>query len=365
MNQVLGLLSLTLAALPALLDEADGAASYPVFIDTDIGADDAVAIGWMLLQPQVEITGITTVHGNTTVEHATRNILTLLAAAGQNVPVTIGEPQPLEGERLRTGALVHGPDGFWFAQQPLDISGLPTDAPAAIAAQARANPATTFIALGPLTNFAHAVERFPEAMAGTRIIALGGGTRGNATPLAEFNIYADPLALEIVLEGNLHLELITLDAFDQLHVHTEQFITLLGQRGDALGGLLAHAIGGYARAQSILGGDTIAIPDAAAVIYALYPHIAKPTSALLQVITDEGKARGQTIIGRALGQRLPMIAGSKELGDMAERAVGDPSFNLQAELGAILVRQPDNAQVITELDARQAAELLIRGLRRA
>jgi inosine-uridine nucleoside N-ribohydrolase len=364
MKRVLVLFALALAIIAGFPANAGATRSVAVFVDTDIGADDAVALAWLLQQRQINLVGLTTVQGNTSVENATRNSLTLLAAARRSIPVTIGAAQPLEGVRTRTGALVHGPDGLWFAQQPLDISTLPTDAPAAIAAQARANPATIFIALGPLTNFAQAVQRFPSDLANVRLVALGGGTRGNSTPVAEFNIYADPLALEVVLASAMNVELVTLDAFDEVRVDSERFIEMLERRRDPLGNLLVQAFGGYIQAQALVGGDEVAIPDAAAVVYALNERIAEPTSALIQVVTDNGKARGQTIIGTTLSQRIPMLASDSELGDIADRAFTDPTFNLGAELGAILARQPDNALVIFEIDERQVTRLLERSLRR-
>lgn len=109
-------------------------------------------------------------------------------------------------------------------------------------------------------------------------------------------------------------------------------------------------------------GD-VAIPDAAAVIFALQPSVATPISALVQVETNWGKAKGQTIIGTTLEQRIPMIASEEELNTLADRAFSDPTFNFAAEIGAILARQPDNANVVLEM-GRQAARLLERDLRR-
>ncbi|HWQ12054.1 MAG TPA: nucleoside hydrolase, partial [Roseiflexaceae bacterium] len=152
-----------------------------LFVDTDAGVDDAVAIAWLLRAARV--VGFSTVFGNSTVEDATRNLLTLLEAAGQRVPVAVGAAGPLAGERPRTATLIHGPDGFWGAQRRYDLCDLPHDAPAAIAAAARAHPGLTLVALGPLTNVALAAQRFPQELAGRRLVALGGAWRGgNTTP---------------------------------------------------------------------------------------------------------------------------------------------------------------------------------------
>src|SRR5262245_52440538 len=77
---------------------ADAALRRPtvkVFVDSDIGVDDAAAIAWLLNERSVNLLGFTTVAGNTTVENSTHNILTLLDVAHRNIPVTMGAAVPL------------------------------------------------------------------------------------------------------------------------------------------------------------------------------------------------------------------------------------------------------------------------------
>lgn len=324
-------------------------AAVKVFVDTDIGIDDAVAIAGLLNDRSAHVVGFSTVFGNTSVENSTRNLLTLLAAAGVQKPVTIGAAQPLELPASRSSQLVHGPDGFWFRQQPFDISTLPSDAPAAIAAAARANPGLKLIALGPLTNIAAAVQRFPSDLAGVQVIALGGAQRGgNRTPVAEFNIFADPHALDVVLASPVQLNLVTLDAFSHLTVDSVRFPQRLAARGGAVGQLLAAILPPYFAVQTGGAGGPVTIPDAAAIIYALRPSFAQATSALVTVMTADDLARGQTLIGTTLNSRIQMIANDAELSILNDQAF-TPGFDLNAALFAILQRQPDNAQVILSL----------------
>jgi inosine-uridine nucleoside N-ribohydrolase len=357
----LALLVCIMAATPGLSAAAPASAQVKVFVDTDIGVDDAVAIAWLLDQRQVQIVGFSTVFGNTSVENASRNLLTLLDAAGRQIPVTMGASAPISFPRTRTGAFIHGPDGFWFAQAPADISGLPSDAPAAIAAAARANPGITFIALGPLTNFARAVERFPADLAGARLVALGGGKYGNITPVAEFNIYADPQALDIVLASGMKVELVTIEAFEQVTVDTSRLADRLGRRGGAVGQLLAALLPAYAQAATQGASTTIALPDTAAAVYAIRGDLGTPSSALVRVITDGGYARGQTIIGDTLGWRLSLIADDAELSSLADSAF-TPGFDINASIFAILMRQADNAQVILDVNERRMVTLIERSL---
>jgi inosine-uridine nucleoside N-ribohydrolase len=329
----------------------------PIFVDTDIGIDDAVAITWLLKQRSAKIVGFSTVHGNTTVDNATRNLLTLLDAFGLEKPISIGAAEPLEFPRFRTGALVHGPDGFWFAQRPHDISALPTDAPAAIADAARNNPNLTIVALGPLTNIAQAVEEYPSDLAGVRLVALGGGKRGNISPVAEFNIYSDPQALDIVLASQMRVELVTVEAFEQVEVDSNRFLAKISARNDALSQIFAQILPPYFGALSQGAGDNAAIADVAAAVYALRSDMGTPTPALVRVVTENGYTRGQTLIGDTFNHRIALIANAEEISLIADQAF-IPGFDLNAMLFGILVRQPDNAQVILDVKGKQMARLV-------
>jgi inosine-uridine nucleoside N-ribohydrolase len=341
----------------------NGQPAVAVFVDTDIGVDDAVAVAWLMEQPSARIVGFTTVAGNTSNQNAARNLLTLFGAAGRSYPVTVGAAAPLELPATRTGALIHGPDGLWFNQAPADISALPSDAPAALAAAARANPGLTIVALGPLTNIAQAVQQYPADMAGVHLVALGGAQRGgNATPVSEFNIFADPHALAVVLSGGMRVELVTLDAFDQLAVDVTRFPARLASRGGAMGQLLSRSLSGYFAVQQSAGAtDEANLPDVAAVVYALFPQYGTGQSALVKVITANDVTRGQTIIASDLATRVPSIADDAELSNLADQAF-TPGFDLNAALGAILARQPDNATVVLDIDERIMERLLERML---
>jgi len=339
------------------MDAFSSGSPMPLFIDTDMGVDDAVAVAWLLAQPSARIVGFSTVFGNATVEHVTANLLTLLDTAERQIPVTIGAAVPLVFPPYNAGALTHGPDGFWGAQAPHDLRDLPRDAPAALAAAARTTPGLTILALGPFTNLALAAQRYPEALAGVRVIALGGARHGgNTTPLAEFNVYADPHALAIVLDSSLQVELVMRDAFDQVEVDAVRFVERLGDAGGPVGQLLARVLAPYCR-MAALGGDAPTIPDAAAAIYALRRDLGTATSALVQVVTDEGYARGLTIVADSLAYRVWLIAGPSEISELALRFM-EPGFDLEAAIADILQRRPDNARVVLDVDGREMARLL-------
>lgn len=355
---------LTFVVAPVLAGRSEPVVQ-PIFIDTDTGVDDAVAVAWLIEQRRAQVVGLTTVFGNTSNTNAARNLLTLFAAAGRTYPVTIGAAAPLSLPATGTGALVHGPDGLWFAQQPLPIETLPTDAPAALAAAARATPGLTIIALGPLTNIALAVQQYPADLAGVRVVALGGAqVGGNRTPVAEFNIHADPHALAVVLQSDVNLELVTLDAFDQVTVDPQRFPQQLARRGGPVGALLAAALGPYFQVQLANGVTEVSIPDAAAAIYALQPATATATSALVRVGVSDDFTRGQTVIATTVNDRVSLIAGDAELSALAAQAFSTPGFDLGAALFAIASREPDNAAVVLDVFERPMVRALERDLLR-
>ncbi|MEN9938905.1 MAG: hypothetical protein RLZZ387_5484 [Chloroflexota bacterium] len=339
--------------------------TVPVFVDTDIGVDDAVAIAYLLRSRDAQVLGFTTVSGNTSADNATRNLLTLLAAAQVQLPVTVGAPAPLQVPASRTGAFVHGPSGLWFSQGQYDVSGLPHDAPAAIATAARANPGMTLIALGPLTNIAQAALRFPQEMRGVKVVALAGSRGpGNSTPVAEFNAFYDPHALDIALESGLNVTLVTLDAFDEVTFDSQAFPQQLAAEGGALGQFLAAPLGAYMAAQTQGAGGMAAIPDVAAAVYALRPSLGTPQSALVDVSADQALTRGQTVIGLTMQQRVTMIASDEQMSALADQLFTVPGFDFSMALYQILMQRPDNAQVVLEVKGRAMARLAEQALTR-
>lgn len=333
--------------------------SIKVFIDTDTGVDDATAIAWAIKQHPKNIIGFTTVMGNTTVENATQNLLTLLDTTAISLPVTMGAADPLVYPRTHLGAFSHGPDGFWYAQVAHNLSHIPTDAPAAIAAAARKNKGMTLIALGPLTNVAQAIQRYPNDMKNVKIVALGGTVvPGNRTPVSEFNAFADPQALDITMKSGLSITLVTLDAFDQVKLDSVKFPEHLQKTGTATNKLLAAILTPYFATDTGGTEGDVAIPDVTAVMYAFENDLGTATSSLVQIMVDDTVTRGQTIVGTDSNSKIMMIADDAELSELADQAFSDPNFDINAAMYNILSRQPDNAQVVLEVRGNVMARQL-------
>ncbi|WP_025745765.1 nucleoside hydrolase [Kallotenue papyrolyticum] len=181
-------------------------------IDTDTASDDAVALMMALRAPDVEVVAITTVAGNVNVEQATRNALTVVERCGADVPVYRGLSRPL----LRPpseATFFHGQDGMGDLNLP-PPRRQPT-AEHAVDALIRVigahAGAITLVTLGPLSNIAAALIRAPElARQVQQCYVMGGAanTIGNITPAAEYNIWCDPEAAQIVFASGMPILMI-------------------------------------------------------------------------------------------------------------------------------------------------------------
>ncbi len=188
-----------------------------IIIDTDPGQDDAVAILLALASPEINVLGITAVAGNVPLALTQKNARIVCELAGRrDVPVFAGCDRPLAHE-LVTAEHVHGKTGLDGPDLPDPTMPL-QDAHAVdfIIDTVRRRPAgsVTLCPLGPLTNIATAFQRAPDIIDRVQEIVLMGGAYfevGNITPAAEFNIYVDPEAAEIVFKSGAKLTVMPLD----------------------------------------------------------------------------------------------------------------------------------------------------------
>lgn len=332
----------------------------PIFVDTDTGCDDAVALAWLLRRPEAEVVGLSSVFGNSSIQNTTANLLTVLEALDCDVPVTVGASGPLVYLRTGAGALTHGPDGLWGHQRAHALDALLHGAPGAIAAAARAHPGLTILALGPLTNVARAVQAYPEEMAGVRLVALAGSRGvGNVIPAAEFNVFADPHALAVVLESRMRVELVSRDAFQDLRLGSLMARRLARECGPA-GKLIGDILEDYAKAVSRTGGG-VAVPDAVAAIYALHPELGMALPATVRVVTEGELTRGQTIVATTPEHRATLALGASGVEQLAAH-VGAPGFDYETALREAAARAPHNARVVVAIDVPAMSGLLEEGL---
>ena len=188
-----------------------------IIIDTDPGQDDAVAILLALGSPELEVLGITAVAGNVPLPLTERNARIICELAGRpDMRVYAGCDAPLV-RKLVTAEHVHGKTGLDGPQLAEPVMPLQDQhAVDFIIDTLRREPAhtVTLCPLGPLTNIATAFQRAPDVVSRVQQIVLMGGAYfevGNITPAAEFNIYVDPEAAEIVFRSGVPLVVMPLD----------------------------------------------------------------------------------------------------------------------------------------------------------
>jgi purine nucleosidase len=186
-----------------------------ILLDCDPGIDDALAIVFACGHPGLDLTGLTTVSGNVDLGKVTANALSVLELAGRpDVPVTAGSARPLL-RPIADARDVHGESGLGAATlPPARAEAIPGHAVDFLIEQIGAAPGEiTLVATGPLTNIALAVRREPRLTGWVRdFVIMGGSTgRGNTTPAAEFNIWADPEAAAIVFGAGWQVTMVGLD----------------------------------------------------------------------------------------------------------------------------------------------------------
>lgn len=206
-----------------------------IIIDTDPGQDDAVAILLALASPaDLDVLGIVAVAGNVSLEHNATNARKVVELAGRpDIPVYAGCSRPMR-RHLVTAEHVHGPTG-------LDGPDLPEPS---IALQPQhgvdyiidtimaAEPGTiTLCTLGPLTNIGMALVKQPAIAERIAEIVMMGGAYfevGNITPAAEFNIYVDPEAADVVMRSGVPITILPLDVTHQIQSTPERLAAIRG-----------------------------------------------------------------------------------------------------------------------------------------
>ncbi len=193
-----------------------------VLLDVDTGVDDALALMLALRSPELEVLGITTVHGNASVARCTANTLLVLEILGAPaIPVVEGAAAPLTRVPF-TAAEVHGADGLGGVtpRYPAPTRQARQGAADFLLEMVRQFPGElTLIATGPLTNVAKAIQRDAGEMRRLRgLTAMGGAIRvpGNVGPTTEFNFAVDPEAAAIVVAAGLPLLLVPLDVTERV-----------------------------------------------------------------------------------------------------------------------------------------------------
>jgi inosine-uridine nucleoside N-ribohydrolase len=271
----------------------------PLIIDSDPGLDDALAIGLAVARPELDLLAVTTVGGNADVRHCTENALRLLHAYGRSdIPVAEGAAGPLVGAIVRATE-VHGASGVGNTTlEASTASAAPEGAVALMARLLREHPEPVAIApIGPLTNIALLLRLHPELAPRIAHLSIMGGSigEGNTTVSAEFNIYADPEAADIVFRSGVPITMIGLDVTHQALLDRDSVAALR-----ALGGTsarIAAELTEYAldRNREWTGATTTAIHDAVAVAHLAFGDLIAVAPYHVTLDTTNGPGRGRTV----------------------------------------------------------------------
>ena len=264
-----------------------------ILIDCDPGHDDAIALLLALASPEVEVVGVTTVAGNQTLEKTTANAIRVLDLVGRDdVPVAAGANAPLLREPF-VAAYVHGETGLDGPDLPP-----PQREPVeqhAVDFLAEQVTGTTLVPIGPLTNVALLLARYPEARP-DRIVLMGGAIGlGNVTPAAEFNIWADPEAAARVLASGIDLTLVPLEVTHQalLMDGDAERLRASGRTGRMVAELYDFFHRFHADTYGFGGSP---IHDAVAVAHVFRPDLVETKHCQVAIECDSELNRGRTVV---------------------------------------------------------------------
>jgi purine nucleosidase len=290
--------------------------SNKLILDTDGGVDDAQAL-LLLIAAGRAPDAITTVFGNVGLEAATKNMLATLAVAGADIPVHKGAEAPLAQEMIDAHH-IHGEDGLGGAPRPAttaEIAG--SDGVGFLRSSLRAASASgervDLLMIGPLTNLAKALQLEPGIVGGIGRLTIMGGTvygRGNTTPAAEFNIYADPEAAAIVFAAEIDTLVVPWEPCVSHFMTGEEVDALFEPVGESLQKSFSQALAGHAR-QVIAGngrGDHFRFVDPFAAAVIVEPEmVTKAIRASVDVSLAPGITRGMTVVDPSGRLGTPMV----------------------------------------------------------
>jgi inosine-uridine nucleoside N-ribohydrolase len=269
-----------------------------IILDCDPGHDDVIAI--VVAAHHADIAGITTVAGNAPLARTTYNACVIRDALALATTVHSGAERPLVAEP-RFAGFVHGESGLEGADLPEPSHGADgIDAVGFIIDTCRAEPGIRLVPTGPLTNIALAMRAAPDLVDHIAGISLmGGGTFGNRTPLAEFNIWADPDAAAIVFGSGADITMAGLDVTHQFLVtpdRIDQIAAMGAPFTNMITDLFRFFSNNYIERHDQIQGA--ALHDPLAVLAITHPHLFEVVDRHVTIETVGRHTTGMTVIDR-------------------------------------------------------------------
>jgi purine nucleosidase len=269
-----------------------------VWIDTDMGFDDLAAI-MVAAHEGLAIDGISLVFGNAPLEQVRRNAAGAAAAFVWPFPIHAGRATPVLG-KLETAVDILSAAGMPTAGQALPDGpdGFPDDGFEALCAWiSRSEGECRILALGPLTNIAAMVLARPDLAARiTDLTWMGGGvTSGNHTASAEFNAFADPEALAVVLAHGIPLRMVDLDLCRKV-LCAPSDVEPVRAAGGRNAALLADLLAGFVAIATSRGRPAMALYDAVAAVAFAHPELVTWQEARIDAELSGTVTRGRTVV---------------------------------------------------------------------
>jgi inosine-uridine nucleoside N-ribohydrolase len=246
----------------------------------------------------LDLVGITTVHGNSSLENTTRNALALMELAGLDIPVARGCAGPLVGSATYAPN-IHGKSGLDGATLPEPKRRVVAEhAVDFIIARAERHRGELVVAVvGPQTNLALALRREPRLAQWLREITVMGGstTTGNVTPAAEFNIWCDPEAAAAVFASGIPVRMVGLNVTRRTGFSSAD-VERLRASGRRVAAVLADLLAFYlARQREAFGLDLAPMHDVCAIVPYAFPDLIRYGETAVQVELAGPLTRGMTV----------------------------------------------------------------------
>ncbi|MGE0970613.1 pyrimidine-specific ribonucleoside hydrolase RihA [Klebsiella sp. WOUb02] len=275
--------------------------ALPIILDCDPGHDDAIAIVLALASPELDVKAITSSAGNQTPEKTLRNVLRMLTLLQrQDIPVAGGARKPLMRE-LIIADNVHGESGLDGPALPEpDFAPQNVTAVELMAKTLRESPQpVTIVATGPQTNVALLLNSHPELHDKiARIVMMGGAmVLGNWQPAAEFNIYVDPEAAEIVFQSGIPVVMAGLDVTHKAQIH-DMDIERFRQLGNPVATIVAELLDFFMEyhKDAKWGFTGAPLHDPCTIAWLLKPELFTSVERWVGVETQGKYTQGMTVV---------------------------------------------------------------------
>jgi purine nucleosidase len=273
----------------------------PIFVFTDPGIDDALALAMLARSEKLRLFGACGVDGNVSPQIATTNLAGLLRLFGAKDTSVF--KSPINDPVHEYPVDVHGKDGLGKIR--IAKARIPRKKVLADFLQSQKNR-FQILSLGPLTAVADILEKFPEvAKQVSRIVMMGGGfERGNVTPYAEFNIYTNPEAAELVFSSFIPKIVIPLDVTEKVKLESKDLEMLRTRRtaaARALAGMLLFYFNFEKKKENGFFGGYMHDPSVVAAIS--NPELFKFRQAKVRVDTSNSETRGRTVAKFSHGKK--------------------------------------------------------------